>query len=330
MRCSELLLVLATQGCAEPLHGDGTTVKLVDASSPAPVATGCRPFANIASSVTGALRSTAYDVGTVFVVDNAVVGGQAVPALTLTSSTPPLLADCLASTAASSPPVSALSADFAPRAALTIGGTLSLFYATFGSGYGVTTLGTAPSMALWTSDRPAYGTAAVTSEGTAYVYGCLGAGFLDANCYVASVPAASLGDEAAYQYYVGGGRWSASVDDAWPMVSAGTEMDVTWVPGQSRWLMAYAPPLGTTIVLRSGLSPAGPWSAPIPAVTCDLADPDMFCAGVHFHPSVAAPRGSVALSYAIASLSSDAATRQASAPLAWWPRLISLVVPSLP
>jgi hypothetical protein len=114
------------------------------------------------------------------------------------------------------------------------------------------------------------------------------------------------------------------------MVSGGTEMDVTWVAAQSRWLMAYAPPLGKTIVLRSGLSPAGPWSAPIPAVTCDLTDPDMFCAGVHFHPGVAGQAGSVALSYAIASLSSDAAMRQASDPLAWWPRLISLVLPSLP
>jgi hypothetical protein len=183
---------------------------------------------------------------------------------------------------------------------------------------------------LWTADRPTYGTAAVTTGGDVYALACEPARFLDADCYVARAPATSADDEGAYGYYVGGGEWSPRVDDAWPMTSGGSSVDLAWLPGAGRWLLAYVPPLGNTIVVRSGLTPEGPWSAPVPAATCDLADPDMFCGGVHLHPVLAAPAGSIVLSYAAASLSPDVAARRAAEPLKWWPRLVALALPALP
>jgi hypothetical protein len=56
----------------------------------------------------------------------------------------------------------------------------------------------------------------------------------------------------------------------------------------------------------------------------------MFCVGVHLHPALASPSGTVALSYAPASFSSDEASRRAADPDAWWPRLVALPLPPLP
>jgi hypothetical protein len=183
---------------------------------------------------------------------------------------------------------------------------------------------------LWTSDRPAYGTAVVTSNDETYVYGCISARFLDADCYVARAAASDVTDESAYAYYTGGGHWSARVDDAWPTTSASESVDVAWVAEQNRWLLAYVPPLGNTIEVRSGLAPEGPWSAPIALATCD-APPDAFCDGVHLHPALAAMSGgAVLLSYAIDSLSADKDAQRAANPKAWWPRFVALSLPSLP
>jgi hypothetical protein len=106
--------------------------------------------------------------------------------------------------------------------------------------------------ALWTPDRPPYGTVAVAVATDVDVVGCRNARFLDSDCFMARVPAASLDDESAYAYYVGGGRYSTRIDEAWPMTTGPSSLDV--VPWGDRWLMAYVSPLGSTITVRSGLS----------------------------------------------------------------------------
>jgi hypothetical protein len=327
-----VVLGAALGACAVPLHDDGGGGGAAsDGAAPLPVAGGCRPFRGLASSVSGAVHSTPTATGLLFVVDDATVAGADVPALALEAPAGASLDDCLGAAAlAGGTPSSALPASLAPQAMLTVNGATSLFYAEAGGGYGVTALGATAGTPLWTSDRPAYGTAAVVSGDDAYVMGCVGARFLDGDCFVARVPAGSLGDPSAYAYSVGGGRWTARVGDAFPVTSGGTDVDVAWLPDQRRWLLAYVPPLGTTITVRSGLSPAGPWSAPIDVATCDLADPDMFCAGLRLHPAVAAPPGTIALSYAPATFSADAGARRAGNPDAWWPRIVALPLPSLP
>jgi hypothetical protein len=112
------------------------------------------------------------------------------------------------------------------------------------------------------------------------------------------------------------------------MTNGPSSLDV--VPWGDRWLMAYVSPLGSTITVRSGLSPHGPWSVPVDVARCALADSDMFCAGLRLHPSLSPSDGRIVVSYAPASLSSDTEARRAAAPDAWWPRFAGIEVPSLP
>jgi hypothetical protein len=188
---------------------------------------------------------------------------------------------------------------------------------------------------LWTSDRPPYGMAVVALPGDGgdvevEALGCRGARFLDADCFLAEAPGASVADESAYGYYAGGGRFSPRVDDAWPMTTGAASLDVQWVEEQARWVMVYVGPLGSTLTVRSGVTPHGPWSAPIELATCDLVDADMFCAGVHLHPSLATAPGTVVVSYAAASLSPGVGARKLAEADKWWPRLATLALPALP
>jgi hypothetical protein len=113
------------------------------------------------------------------------------------------------------------------------------------------------------------------------------------------------------------------------VTSAGESIDVAWLPDRNRWLLAYVPPLGTTLTVRSGLTPVGPWSAPVALATCD-APPGAFCDGVHLHPALGSGRGAVLVSYGIDSLAPDKDARRAAAPEAWWPRFVALSLPALP
>jgi hypothetical protein len=56
----------------------------------------------------------------------------------------------------------------------------------------------------------------------------------------------------------------------------------------------------------------------------------MFCSGIHAHPLLDAGSGAVVVSYAPASLSSDASARRAAQPAKWAPRIVSLPLPVLP
>lgn len=331
-------------GCEQMLPGGdlGAPAGAQDAGGAAPpLAAGCLAFHSLAGveRVSGAVRTLAVPGGEALaILDDAVAGGREVPSLAVTVPPGATLDDCLA--AASLPGGRATSAldppTVAPLSAVTAAGTAWLYSVDIRGSVGVAAQepaggpfgpGTTP---LWTSDRPPFGTAAVTDGTFVYALGCLGARFLDADCYVARAPVASPSDLGAYEYSVGGGRWSPRVDDAWPVTTGGTSFDVAWVPAIGRWLMAYVPPLGSTIALRSGLTPAGPWSAPVTVATCALADPDMFCAGLHLHPALATAPGTIVLSYGPATFSPDAAQRRAQQPDDWWPRFVALGLPTLP
>jgi hypothetical protein len=178
---------------------------------------------------------------------------------------------------------------------------------------------------LWTADRPSFGTSVLVDRGFVYAYGCRTIpGTLSAHCFVARAPEAEVDVRSSYRYFDGGGNWIADIELAAPIAEAGSAASVRRYPGQDRYLMSYVPPLGNTIVVRAGLGPEGPWSAPVPAATCDVPadDPGAFCAGAVQHPEIAAgPAGAIAVSYSIASLSSDAAARIQAARERYWPRL---------
>jgi Domain of unknown function (DUF4185) len=331
MRRFELLLcILFGSACATPLHGSSAE-PTADSAPITPLATGCRPFGHIAQRLSGAIRSLLQGDHMLFVADEGIVDSAPTESLMITVPANASISDCLASaTLATGKPSSALPSNRAPTSGVTASGISYLYDSQPCVGYGIAAIGSASDTMLWTADRTAYGTAVVKSEGNTYVYGCQSARFLDADCYLARVPDGSITVESAYAYYVGGGHWSPRVDDAWPLTSAGTSIDVAWSPQEGRWLMLYVTPLGDTLTLRAGLHPEGPWSAPKVVARCDLADADMFCTGVRIHADVATSPRAIIISYAAGSLSSDAGARRIAEPDKWWPRLFSLAIPALP
>lgn len=175
-------------------------------------------------------------------------------------------------------------------------------------GYGIatydSTLGAyAPSAILWTGDRPAFGVAAMEQDGFALVWGCRNARFLDADCWLGRVPSGQLADASQYEYARGGGNWTTRIDDAWPLLAAGTSVSVMPLQEHERLLMAYVPPLSRDIVFRTGLAPDGPWSAPVAAARCTTAQPESFCSDVTL---VRETGGGVELTYAVSTLEGGA------------------------
>jgi hypothetical protein len=339
------LVLVCFAGCSETLPGGdlGEPGAAPGAKTTLPIVSGCMPFREIAGldAVSGAVRSLAgVDGGIELVVDDAIVGGRHVPSLALAAPAGATLDDCLSGAAVSgTTPMPALDPPtLTPLAVAAAGsGPAAMYFLDASGAVGVALQDPADGRfrstagRLWTSNYPPYGSAAVPEGSEVDVLGCLAARFLDSDCFLARAPAGKLADESAYAYYVGGGRFSPRVDDAWPMATGAASFDLAPRPALGRWLMVYVTPLGATITLRSGLAPQGPWSAPIPIATCDLADADMFCAGIRLHPLIASAPGTVVVSYSAASFSSDAAARRAAEPGKWWPRFVSLALPpSLP
>jgi hypothetical protein len=182
---------------------------------------------------------------------------------------------------------------------------------------------------LWTADRPSYGSSVLAEGEWLYVYGCKSrSGTLAADCFLARAAQDRFDDGTAYQYFVGGGGWVETIDDAAPIVAAGPSASVRHYPDRGRYLMSVITTLGDTIELRTGLGPEGPWSGPVRVATCAIPDdPGAFCAGAVQHPEVTGASSTIALSYAIPSLSSDAGARRAAAPESYWPRLVLLPWP---
>lgn len=179
---------------------------------------------------------------------------------------------------------------------------------------------------LFTADRPRFGTAAARFGDYIYVFGGLPARFLAADVYLARAPVVGLAEPTAYEYWQGGGDWSADADLAAPILEGGTSPSVLFDAAHERWLMAYATPLAREVQIRSGLGVSGPWSRPVVLGGCRLPanDRDAFCDEVTLLPSAGAD--TLSLAYRVATFS--AAPRAAHD---YWTRLVSAAWPaSLP
>jgi hypothetical protein len=183
---------------------------------------------------------------------------------------------------------------------------------------------------LWSPDRPGYGGSALRVGDTVYAYGCAASGYLNDACFVARADASQLTSSAAYTYWTGD-HWSASPDDAAPVVAeaggiVAVRPDGTDAGSAPRFVMTYVPTLGSTIVERSAIAPEGPWSAPTTLASCALegAGPNAFCSGAQQHPElVTAPGQRLALTVAARTFATDAG----ATPAAFWPRLVTFPVP---
>jgi hypothetical protein len=198
------------------------------------------------------------------------------------------------------------------------------------AGYGIARLDPAtgrfsplPSL-LWTKDRPTYGSSVVLSGGLVYVYGCKVDG-LSATCFVARASPGALSDPSAYSYYTGSDQWSPSVEDAWPIADAGDPIGVA-PDGAGGWLMTYVTPLGSSLMVRRGLAPQGPWSSAFVLADCLLPDADAFCSGGFPHPELGGEPGSIAVSYAVSSFTADFGSRALASPSRYGPTLAVLAL----
>ena len=337
-------------GCAirldEPAATSGPTADL-------PVAEGCFPARDNAAieSIEGGLRSVQTPDGSILWLADTLLlaGGEQRSSAALLSSAPGALDDCLADATPTADPL--LPAEGSPwqpdRQALDLvftSGGATLFVAYYEPdpdaflGWGLTGHGVAQATAgsavtfeslplpLWTADRFGYGSAAVVDGDQVFVFGCRPGDFLSADCSVARAPEDAAGDGAAYEYTVGGAHWERDIDRAFPLLEAGSSVSARYFEALGRYLMAYATPLGSEIVLRSGLSPAGPWSGPHPVALCELPEPDAFCGRVDLHPTLRAEPGRVVVSYSVGSFGAG----PGEDPAAYSVRLASVSVESLP
>jgi hypothetical protein len=312
------------------------------------VAAGCTPWSGLpgVQSLAGDSRSLAFDDGgTLWVVDDAVMsdGGTVSPAAILVGLG--ARADCTAWSSSFEGAATGPSPleDGGAISALDLVATSTgpaLYYTVFAhdpsAPLGLRSLGVGIAMGtpagsfvltsdlLWTPDRPTYGGSALRVGDTVFVWGCKSTGAFSADCFVARAGAASLDSASAYTYWAGH-AWSANVDDATPVTSAGGVVSVRPDPTRAgRLLMTYVPPLGDTLVVRSAMAPQGPWSAPVTLAACDLegAGSGSFCTGGQQHPELATGAPRIALTYDARTFTPDAGTGAA-----FWPKLVTLEVP---
>lgn len=161
---------------------------------------------------------------------------------------------------------------------------------------------------LFTGDRAGFGDALLVEDGFIYAYGCRNVGFLRDACYLARAPEAGLADPTAYTFYRAGGSFGPDLEDAWPLFDGGGGLAV--LHRGERYYALYLTPLGDVIQARSGLSPSGPWSAPVVVARC-VPPGGGFCTGLAVHPELPAQPDHVWVSHAVATfepLSPEAAT----------------------
>ncbi|MCC7000201.1 MAG: DUF4185 domain-containing protein [Deltaproteobacteria bacterium] len=317
-------LALATSGCAwsldepAPLQAPG-----VDAGVPMPPA--CALLAEPARGLVGArgrVRTLRFPDGSLRLIADTLqtrdgAGDHSVGpvVLTLTSADAAgCLLPALPATLPTTPPTSAL--DVSPLGAgtgqllgvavsagrpialvetLAFINRIGIAAATWDDARGVFV---AAASYLFTGDRAGFGDAVLVEDGFIYAYGCRNVGFLRDACYLARAPEAGLADPTAYTFYRAGGSFGPDLEDAWPLFDGGSGLAV--LHRGARYYALYLTPLGDTIQARSGLSPSGPWSAPVVAARC-VPPGGGFCTGLAVHPELAARPDHVWVSHAVAS-----------------------------
>jgi Domain of unknown function (DUF4185) len=334
-----LLAALALVGCGVRL--DEPDAASSGAGAP-PLAPACRLFEQgDIVRVAGPVRSLGLgDKSTLFVTGSVELTSGTVNNAGLIAAPGADAADCFAGAELLDhelldPAALGPGQSYAARAPVAAGGKRYLYYDLYvpapGEPFGVKRGGTGvaewddaarrfvpSSSLLFTGDRASYGGAALAEGDYVYVYGCTG-GFPEAECSVARVPTDRVTDESAYEFYTGGGHFSADVDEAWAMVGAGDPLAVRYDEARARWLMVYAAPLGSTITMRSGLSPFGPWSQPIEAASCELPGGDAFCGSATI--LTGAP---FAIGYSVDTFSAGAADAN---PHGYWSRMAMVAFP---
>jgi len=109
-----------------------------------------------------------------------------------------------------------------------------------------------------------YGRSSVRSGNTIYAYACTSAA---SSCTVARVNASEITNRSSYTFW-DGSQWVSDIRSAAPVISGPYAMfSVSWNEHLQRYLAVYMPAFSRKVMMRTSLSPEGPWSSPVEAFT---------------------------------------------------------------
>src|SRR5450756_1796977 len=179
-----------------------------------------------------------------------------------------------------------------------------------------------------------WGAAVLRAGNTVYVYGTQTPGTLvpDRQLYLARVPASQLTEFAAWRFYLGSGRWTASQQAARPLQPPESSLSVSSGfsvirAGQRYWLIQANPIAGNQdIDAYPAASPWGPFdqSAGIvlyrdPGIGLDAAHDFRIMYEARVEPAVS-PSGELVISYNVNSIDNTAGC----VPMSWFTNTVTL------
>lgn len=110
---------------------------------------------------------------------------------------------------------------------------------------------------LFTQNEPSFGSASFISNGTLYAYGC----DYNSGCKLGKVAPSNAQDRGAWSFYAGNSSWSTQIGDAIFVFNDANILSVSWNAFLQRYVAVYSPPFSQNVVMRTSVSPEGPWSS---------------------------------------------------------------------
>jgi hypothetical protein len=137
---------------------------------------------------------------------------------------------------------------------------------------------------IWGQNDPNFGSAALISSGTLYVFGCgTQSSGTDKGCRLAKADPAQAQNPAAWSYYSGNGNWSPQASSAVSVFTGFNILSVAWNSYLNLYVTVYSAPLSNDVLIRSAPSLTGPWSDPVLLFTA-MAPTSNNVYDAHAHP----------------------------------------------
>ncbi|MGA7754689.1 MAG: DUF4185 domain-containing protein [Candidatus Sulfotelmatobacter sp.] len=119
---------------------------------------------------------------------------------------------------------------------------------------------------MFNENEPNFGTTALISGGTLYVYGCgTPSNGDDKGCRLARMEPGSVQDPSAWTFYAGNEHWSSQIEDAVSVFIGSSIVSVSWNSFLEQYVAVYSPPFSQNVVMRTAPNPEGPWSREVVA-----------------------------------------------------------------
>jgi hypothetical protein len=175
-----------------------------------------------------------------------------------------------------------------------------------------------------------FGVGCLSHGGFVYVYGIREdwtQGVEGRSVLVARTPLEAFeeADFSEWRFFAGNG-WTDEVSHCAPLFDgAATEMSISYLPGQGRFLAVYSYcGLSDEILARLAWQPEGPWGKPMVLYRCPEVswNKDYFCYAGKAHPELARAGNEVVITYAVNSWDLEDHHRDLRL---YWPRFVRVV-----